>query len=92
MCVYTIKEYITSKESLDSKILAIESLIDSMLLNAVGAIDNSGFASYSVDTGQSKITTEYRSIDDISKGIKSLEKILQMYINRRNGHITILRG
>jgi hypothetical protein len=89
---YTIKEYIQSKSSLDSKIVAIEALIDSMILNSIDAIGNSGTASYSMDDGQMKVSTEYRSVDQIVAGVKALEQMLQMYINRRNGNITVLRG
>jgi hypothetical protein len=92
MIVYTIKEYVQSKSSLDDKIKAIEQLIENMLLNSVEAIDNSGVASFIMDDGQMRINTEYRSVDEITKGIRSLERVLQMYINRRNGHTVILRG
>lgn len=92
MTEYTIKEYVASKASIKAKIIAIEKLIDSMLLNAVEAIDNSGTASYSMDDGQMKVMTEYRSITDISKGIKSLEQIKNLYVNRHNGHVTVLRS
>jgi len=88
----SIKEYIQSKSSLDAKIAAIESLIDAMILNSLEAIDNSGTASYSMDDGQMKVTTMYRSVKEISQGIKGLEQIKQIYINRRNGHLTVLRG
>lgn len=92
MIIYTVSEYIQSKTSLNSKICAIEALIDQMLVNAVEAIDNSGTASYSMDDGQMKVTTNYRSVDEITSGIKNLEKIKQMYVNRRNGHTVVLRG
>lgn len=88
----TIKEYIQSKTTLLAKIKAIETLIDSMILNTAEAIDNSGVASYSMDSGQMKVTTEYRSVEDVQKGIKALEQTLQMYVNRYNGRITVLRG
>ena len=88
----TIKEYIKSKSTLDSKIAAIELLIDEMLLNSLEAIGNSGTASYSLDDGQMKVMTQYRSVTEVTAGVKALEKILQMYINQRNGHLTVLRG
>jgi len=88
----TIKEYIQSKPTLDAKIAAIESLIDAMILNSIEAVDNSGTASYSMDDGQMKVTTMYRSVKEITQGVRALEQMLQMYINRRNGHITVLRG
>ncbi len=88
----TISEYIQSKTSLDSKIAAIDALIDQMITSAADAIDNSGTASYSFDDGQMKVSTQYRSVDEVMKGIASLEKIKQIYVNRRNGSITVLRG
>lgn len=88
----TIKEYIQSKSSTLDKIKAIEALIDSMIVNTAEAIDNSGVASYSMDSGQMKVTTTYRSVSEVQKGIKALEQTLQMYINRYNGRVTVLRG
>lgn len=88
----TIKEYIQSKTTLLAKIQAIEALIDSMILNTAEAIGNSGEASYSMDTGQMKVTTEYRSVEDINKGIKALETTLQMYINRYDGRVVVVRS
>lgn len=92
MIIYTVSEYIQSKTDLNSKICAIEALIDQMLVNAVEAIGNSGTASYSMDDGQMKVTTNYRSVDEITSGVKNLEKIKQIYVNRRNGHTVVLRG
>lgn len=90
--IYTIKQYIESQDSLDAKISAIQKLIDSMLLNSIDAVDNSGTASYSLDDGQMKVTTNYRSVVEITNGVHSLEKILHMYVNRRNGRTVVLRG
>lgn len=99
MEVCTVKEYIQSKSSLAAKIAAIEALIDKMLLDTIDTegtppdwIDNAGVASYTMDDGQMKVSTQYRSIDQVVNGIKALEKLLQMYINRSNGHVTVLRG
>lgn len=88
----TLREYIESRESLDAKIAAINALIDAMLLNTIDTIDDSGTMSYSMDDGQMKVTTQYRSTTDITKGIRSLERLKQIYISRRDGSITVLRG
>ena len=90
--VYTLSEYITSRASNKAKIEAIELLIDSMYDKMIDAIDDSGTASYTLDDGQMKISTEFRSLDQIIKGINALETQLQMYINRYNGRTNILRG
>lgn len=88
----SIKEYIESRASLDAKITAINALIDAMLLNTIDTISDSGTMSYSMDDGQMKITTQFRSTTDVTNGIRSLEKLKQMYIGRRDGNVTVLRG
>ena len=90
--IYSISEYITSRASNKDKIEAIELLIDAMYAKMIDAIDDSGTASYTLDDGQMKISTEFRSLDQIIKGIQALETQLQMYINRYNGRTNILRG
>lgn len=88
----TVKEYIQSKDSLWAKICAIEALIDSMLLNMVDSVEVGGTASYMMDDGQMKVNTVYRSVKDVTAGIKALQQLKQTYINRHNGHTTVLRG
>ena len=89
---YTIREYLQSQTCIDARIVAIENLIDAMLLSTVDSVGDSGTMSYSLDDGQMKVTTVYRSVAEVSEGIKTLETMLQRYINRKNGHITVLRG
>lgn len=88
----TIKQYVASKDSLESKITAIESLIDALILSTLESIDNNGTFSYSMDDGQMKVTTQYRSTAEVTQGIHALEKIKNIYVNRCNGHLTVLRG
>lgn len=88
----TIKEYIQSKCSLDAKIIAIEALIDAMILSSLEYVENGGTMSYSMDDGQMKVSTQYRSVKEIGDGIKALERTLQIYVNRRNGNLTVLRS
>ena len=92
MNVCTVQEYIQSKSELYDKICAINALIDAMILNSIDWISTGGTASYSMDDGQMKVTTNYRSIEEITMGIFSLEKTLQMYTNRYNGNLVVLRG
>ena len=92
MTTYTISEYIQSRSSIANRINAIEMLIDQMYAEMGEAIGNVGVAEYQLDDGQMKIRTNYRSVDQIAKGIDALETQLQMYINRYNGRATILRG
>ena len=84
---YTIGGYIATKQSLYDKVLAIEVLIDAMILSTADAIGGmgSGVAEYQLDDGQVKVKTAYRSTSEVTKGITELEKIKQMYMNRLNG-------
>jgi hypothetical protein len=92
MVEYTVKEYIQSKDCLDARILAVENLIDAMLLTSIESVDNSGTMSYTLDDGQMKVTTQYRSMKEVTDGLVGLERILHGWINRRDGSITVLRG
>lgn len=89
---YTVREYIQSRESLEAKITAIESLIEASLLESVDFVGDSGTAEYSLDDGQMKVTTRYRSMKEVFSGVDALEKLLQRYVNRLNGSVTVLRG
>jgi len=88
----TLKEYIQNSGDLLSRINAIDALIDAMILNMADVVDTTGTISYRMDDGQMNVNTEYRSVSDVSKGINSLEKMKQMYINRYNGRLVVFRG
>lgn len=90
---YTIAEYISSKDSIKAKILAIDVLIDSMFTAAAEAIGGAGagVSQYSLDDGQVKINTTYRSVQEVQAGIQSLEALKQMYVSRLTGRVTVLR-
>lgn len=93
-CVCSISEYISTKTDYSSKIIAIDLLIDKMLLSIAeqsGGGSLSGISEYQLDDGQIKIKTSYNSIKDVEAGINSLEKLRQIYINRMNGRTVVLR-
>lgn len=88
----TLTQYIDSKTSILSKITAINNLIDALLLETITSISNSGTATLSMDDGQMKVTTGFRSVSEITSGVVELEKIKQIYVNRYNGRGMVLRG
>lgn len=89
---YNISTYIQEKSTIKAKIEAIDAIIDAMLTQALNIVENEGTASYSLDDGQVKISTQYTSMEQVEQGIRSLERLRNMYLNRLNGNITILRG
>lgn len=92
MSEYTIKEYLASKQTIRGKYDAICKLIDAMILSVADSIEVSGTMTYSMDDGQMKVMTQYRSIDQIVNGIKSLEQIKNIYGGQLGESTTVLRG
>lgn len=89
---YTIIDYLNHKTTLKAKIQAIEDLTAKMFEASLeGALGlNSGIQEYSMDDGQIKVKTVYRSVDQILASIKTLEALKQMYLNQLNGRVTNL--
>lgn len=89
---YTIEGYIQSKQSIRDKIIAIDVLIDKMMLSTLEAIDgmNGSVAEYDLDDTQVRVRTRYRSIAEIKNGIHALEQMKQMYVNRIQGRVGTL--
>lgn len=92
-CECTISEYIALSPDYSSRILAIDLLIDKMLLSLAEQAggSTSGISEYQLDDGQIKIRTAYNSLKDVEAGITSLERLKQIYINRMQGRTVVLR-
>lgn len=90
---FTITAYLESKKTLHQRVLAIDALIDVMILRITEVAEgqNSSIEEYQLDDGQMKIRTRYRTVKDVESGIASLEKTKQMYLNRLNGRVMNLR-
>lgn len=65
-----------------ARIVQIENLITHMFTVALKSIDSSNIAEYSIDTGQTKNSVEYRDPEIVLKQIKVLEFLKQYYINK----------
>ncbi len=89
----TITVYLESKLVLADRIRAIDALIDKSILSISEAVDGVGanISTYELDDGQVKIKTGYRSVADIEAGIKSLERMKNLYINKLYGRGVQLR-
>ena len=89
---YTISQYVECKTELADKILAIEALISAMELKIVDATGSAEYDEYSMDDGQMKVRTKYRSVSDVMAGITALEQLKQRYVNRHNGRTMVFRS
>ena len=88
----SISEYLGTKTSVKARIVAIEALIDAILLKLADTVGNADISEYQMDDGQMKVRTAYRSPEEATKGIERLEKMKQMYLNQLNGRVTVFRG
>lgn len=82
--------YVDSKSTLNAKIAAWSAIIDALTTLAASAVDTGNFDEYSLDDGQTKIRTKYRSVDDIFNAIRNAERMRNIYIGRRCGRVTRL--
>lgn len=83
--------YIQSSENLKDKICRIEAIIKALEDKALTAIVDEDVMEYTLDDGQTKIKTIFRGVGSILRAIQGYEQLLQMYANRFNGRITVLR-
>jgi len=87
----TEKLYIESATSLVDRIARIEAIIAALETQLLTGATTGDIASYSLDDGQTKIQTQYRSISSITEGLHALDTLKQRLINQLNGRQTVLR-
>jgi hypothetical protein len=68
-------EYITNTPNKATRYLRILSIIDALEIQQLAVISNSDIEQYTLNDGQTVITTKYRSPDTIAKAINEYEKI-----------------
>lgn len=93
MTYNTISAYVGSKKTARERVEALELLIGTMMLRLTEAVEGqaANVNEYEINDGQMKIRTHYRSVSDVEKGIDSLIKLKNYYINQYNGRQTVLR-
>lgn len=77
--------YIDSAATLAEKIERTQAIITALETSALTAAANGHITEYSLDDGQTKIRTAYRSPKEVEDSITAFERILQRYINQSNG-------
>ena len=68
-------EYIIDSATLKQRYDRICSIIDGLELAQLANVSNADTLSYSLDDGQTRISTQYRSPEQIQKAIDAYEKI-----------------
>lgn len=79
--------YITSRQTDLDRITAIDAVIDALMAQALTMVENVDLTEYYIDTGQTKITSKFRSPDDILKAVKGYEAMKNYYMGRLNGRM-----
>lgn len=90
---YTIADYLRSQTDLAAKVAALDAIIATsleLLATTVGGV-GANVEMYELDDGQVKIKTNYRSIDDVSKGIDGLERLRNKYVAQLRGRASVLQ-
>jgi hypothetical protein len=77
--------YIREAATLKEKITRIDAIITALEETALTAAAGDNVTSYTLDNGQTKINTMYRSAADIASSITAFEKIRVRYLNQLNG-------
>ncbi len=77
--------YITSATDLQTKIARCEAVIEALFTAAEKAAANEDISEYSLDDGQTKIKTVYKSTASVMAAIEVFQTQQQRYINQLNG-------
>lgn len=87
MAIYVSEQaYIESATTIQEQIVKIDAIIDGLFLAATLAATTGHIESYSLDSGQSKINTTYKSLDSIRASIENFMKLKQICIQRINNN------
>lgn len=82
--------YITSVKSDKARYDRIDAVIDVLEDQLIKSALNSSVSEYSLDDGQTKISTVYRSTEEVEKAIMSMIRLKNYYENKLNGRMVRL--
>ena len=82
--------YVESCTTIQGKITAINAIQDALLTSALAAASQGAISHYTLNDGQTIISTTYRSASAVKEAYNDFEAIKQMYINRLNGRVVRL--
>lgn len=88
MVVYSsATQYIESCTSLKAKIAAIDAIISALFATALKAAENENITQYSLNDGQTIISTTYKSVKAITDSIQSMRAIRSAYVQQLQGRV-----
>lgn len=81
----TVDIFIESKTTARAKIIALDAVIDALITTVLKAAATGNVTEYELDTGQTKIKTNYRNPKEVSDAITALQTVREYYVNQING-------
>lgn len=78
-------QYVIDSTSLKERYDRICTIITALENAQIAGVSNSDVVSYTLDDGQTRINTTYRSAEDIQKAIDGYEKIKERIANQLTG-------
>jgi len=85
--IYTsIPAILESASTLEARIAMLDSILNGMELAMVKAASTGEFTSYSIDTGQTKNSVQYRSLTELQMSYEKLLKTQQFLYARLNNN------
>jgi hypothetical protein len=86
----SIADYLGTCQDNQARVAALDKIIDQMLVTATAAAESGHLDEYWYDDGHIKIRMKYRNAKEVFDGIRSLEQIKQIYLNRITGRVSTL--
>lgn len=83
-------EYLVNCSTIEAKIAALDVIITTQINTLLKASSNDDLLSYMMDDGQTKVMTQYKSVDQVVNGIMALEKLRNMYA-KQLGRTSVFR-
>jgi len=88
----SIEQYFEVKSKLIGKIATYDLIIEDMEKALLAATVSGHLLQYELDDGQMKVRTMYRSVTDLTKAMKGLISLREIYKNQHNGRGVRLVG
>jgi len=83
----SIPDYIFGQPCINVQLARIEAIINELYKSLLKAAMNEDISEYSLDDGQTKIRTVYKSSESITKSIEAMKRLKADLINDRDGRV-----
>lgn len=80
-------KYIESCASISAKIKAIDLIIDALIISIGKAAAGENITQYSLNDGQTIISTTKRSVSDMEASVSAMQKMRNLYVNKKTGRV-----